>query len=159
MGDQQGPPDAVPGCPRTPQPRWPCLPRREARGGFTRPFPPFRNYFRFCKSTTGFMPTSVHTLFPYYMGFKTFWAVPGTFPNTSGSRILLPVLHTKPEMVCQQVCFTSTSDHIPLVPFESIFTRFSQLSCPKWQLKLLPVPFLTANLDLSHPVSLHKMHF
>ena len=50
-------------------PRWPGLPRREARGGFSRPFPPFRNYFRFCKSTSGLTPTSIRTLFPYYTGF------------------------------------------------------------------------------------------
>jgi len=47
------------------QPQWPCLPRREQRGGFSRPFPPFRNYFRFCKSTSGLTPTSIRTLFPY----------------------------------------------------------------------------------------------
>ena len=101
-------------------PRLPGLTRREARGRFSRPFRPFRNYFRFCKSTSGFTPTSVRTLFP----FKTFWTLPGTFPNTSGSRILLPVQHPGPEMECQQVCFTSSSDYIPPVPLESIFTRF-----------------------------------
>ena len=47
------------------QSRRPCLPRREARGGFSRPFPPFRNYFRFCKYTSGLTPTSMRTLFPY----------------------------------------------------------------------------------------------
>jgi len=51
------------------RPRWPGLPRREARGGFSRPFPPFRNYFRFCKSTSSLTPTSIRTLFPYYTGF------------------------------------------------------------------------------------------
>ena len=56
--------------------------------------------------------------------FKTFWTVPGTFPSTSGSRILLPVQHPRPEMECQQVCFTSASDYIPPVPLGSIFTPF-----------------------------------
>jgi len=36
--------------------RWPGVPHR---------FPPCRNYFRFCKFTSGFTPTSVRTLFPY----------------------------------------------------------------------------------------------
>ena len=56
--------------------------------------------------------------------FKKFWTVPGTFPSTSGSRILLPVQHPKPKMECQQVRFTSASDYIPPVPLGSIFTPF-----------------------------------
>ena len=56
--------------------------------------------------------------------FKTFWTVPGTFPSTSGSRILLPVQHPRPEMECQQVRFTSASDYILPVPLGSIFTPF-----------------------------------
>ena len=51
------------------QPRWPFLPRREARGGFSRPFPPFRNYFRFCNAL----------YFLIIHDFNTFWTLPGTF--------------------------------------------------------------------------------
>jgi len=57
------------GCMGTKRPRWPDLRCREARGGFSHSFQPFRNYFRFCKSTSGLTPTSQHTLYPYYTGF------------------------------------------------------------------------------------------
>ena len=40
--------------------------------------------------------------------FKTFWTVPGTFPSTSGSRILLRVQHPRPKMECQQVCLCTS---------------------------------------------------
>ena len=136
------------------QPRWPCLPRREAREGLSRPSRRFA-------TTSGFvnpLPVSRRHLYALYFlnirNFKTFWTVPGTFPSTSGSRILLPVQHPRPEMECQQVCFTSASDYIPPVPLGTIVSVVGCLSCPKWRLKLLPVPVLTANLDLSHPVSL-----
>jgi len=42
-----------------------AIPYHEARGDLSCPF---RIYFRFCKSTSGFTPTSEHTLFPYCMG-------------------------------------------------------------------------------------------
>jgi len=82
-------------------------------------------------STSGFanpLPVSRRHLCALYLliicDFKTFWTVPATFPGTYGSRILLPVQHPGPEMEYRQVCFTSASDYIPPVPFESIFTRF-----------------------------------
>jgi len=65
-----------------------------------------------------------HFIFLLDGHFKTFWTVPGTFPSTSGSRILLPVQQPGPEMECQQVCFISASDYIPPVPLDSIFTPF-----------------------------------
>ena len=49
---------------------WQSFPRRVARGGFSRRFPPIRNYFRFCKSTYVLTPASILTLFLYYRGFK-----------------------------------------------------------------------------------------
>ena len=66
------------------------------------------------------LPVSRRHLYALYFliipDFKTFWTLPGTFPKTSGSRILLPVQHPRPKMECQQVRFTSASDYIPPVP-------------------------------------------
>ena len=82
-------------------------------------------------TTSGFVnPLPVSCQHQYALYFlldrhlKTFWTVPGTFPSTSGSRILLPVQHPGPEMECKQVCLTIASDYIPPVPLENIFTRF-----------------------------------
>jgi len=84
-------------------------------------------------TTSGFanpLPVSRRHLYTLYFliirDFETCWTVPGTFPNTSGFRILLPVQHPRPEMECQQVCFTSASDYISPVPLESIFTRLTR---------------------------------
>jgi len=91
----------------------------------------FHSLSRHFATTSSFanpLPVSRRHLYALYFliipDFKTFWTLPGTFPNTSGSRILLPDQQPGPEMECQQVCFTSASDYIPPVPLESIFTRF-----------------------------------
>jgi len=97
----------------------------QGNGRLFTPFPTFSQllpvlqiHFRF--------HASICTHFISLLGghFKTFWTVPGTFPSTSVSRILLPVQHPRPEMECQQVCFTNAGDYITPVLLESVFTRF-----------------------------------
>ena len=127
-GDRQGPPDAVPGCRGR-------IGAQNVRYG--RVFhvawqgEAFHAVSRRYAATSGFanpltfLHRLLYSLYFFIIGdLKTFWTLPDTFPNISGSRILLPVQHPGPEMECLQACFTSASEYIPPVPPESIFTRF-----------------------------------
>jgi len=65
----------------------------------------FHSLFRRFATTSSFanplpvLGRHLHALsFLIIRDFKTLWTVPGTFPSTSGSRILLPVQHPRLEM-------------------------------------------------------------
>ena len=80
------------------RPGWPGVPCR--RQGEV-----FHALFRRFATTSGFAnPLPVSRRHLYAVSFliirdlKAFCTVPGTFPNTSGSRILLPVQHPRPEI-------------------------------------------------------------